>query len=107
MVKETILNSFFSWLGVLDPLELSMISGNINQSGGERLSVIHEERRESLLGLDCSSESTDLQALEQNLFKELPVSIRNEDKNVAGGLRSKNGSSTRDNVAVASVVSST
>ena len=56
---------FFLVLGVLNSTELSLISGNIDKSSGEKLLVIEEEI-ESLSG-----DSQDLQALENNLFKEL------------------------------------
>lgn len=56
-----LLTSFFFGSGVLDPLELSLISGNISKSSGEMLSVINEGRRESLVG-----ELEDLGALEEN-----------------------------------------
>ncbi|KAL5832989.1 hypothetical protein ACOSQ3_016663 [Xanthoceras sorbifolium] len=68
--------AFFTEEGVLDPLELSMISGSFGKSSGEMLSVIHEDRRDSLL----SGDSEKLVALEENLFKELPSSTTNEDR---------------------------
>ncbi|XP_020532593.1 uncharacterized protein LOC105628158 isoform X2 [Jatropha curcas] len=88
--------AFFTEEGVLDPLELSMLSGNLGKSNGETLSVIHEGR-ESMSGeLDSVSDSSDLQALEDNLFKELPSSTLNEGRKIAGTLSPKLGSSTRD-----------
>ncbi|KAK9280430.1 hypothetical protein L1049_014120 [Liquidambar formosana] len=74
----------------------------INLVGTCRLST--EEGGNSLLGdSDCTSDSVDLQAVEENLFKGLPASTPNKGKNIGGGLLSKHDSSARDNVAPASV----
>jgi hypothetical protein len=92
--------------GVLDPLELSMISGGFSKVGEEMLPGIPEEGRESLSGvLDCTRDSTDLQALEENLFKELSTSSLNEDRKRGCCLLPKHGSAARDNVSPASQVS--
>lgn len=62
----------FSFVGVLNPIELSMISGTDISSSTEGLSTINED---DSLSNDCQSntESADLQALEKNLFKEVPA----------------------------------
>ncbi|KAF8039778.1 hypothetical protein BT93_B2096, partial [Corymbia citriodora subsp. variegata] len=73
--------AFFTEEGFLDPVELSMISGNIGSSTGEKLSVIHEEGGESQPEFPNSqSDSGDLLALEEKLFKELPVNTPNESR---------------------------
>lgn len=88
---------FFFGSGVLDPLELSIISGDIGKSRGDMLSVIDEDRRESMAG-----ESEDLTALEENLFKELPASTIKEDRKSAGSSLPKKVASTGVNCNVAS-----
>ncbi|KAJ0084261.1 hypothetical protein Patl1_30785 [Pistacia atlantica] len=89
--------AFFTEEGVLDPSELSLISGNIGKSRGEMLSVIDEDRRESLVG-----ESEDLTALEENLFKEPPASTIKEDRKSAGSSLPKKVASAGVNRNVAS-----
>ncbi|CAK7339451.1 unnamed protein product [Dovyalis caffra] len=64
--------AFFTEEGVLDPSELSTLSRNV---GGP---VFHEGRELRSGGLDCISELPDLQALEDNLFKELSPDTLNE-----------------------------
>ena len=92
--------------GVLNPSELSMISGSFSKVGGEMLSVISEEGRESLSGvLDGTRDTAGLQALEENLFKELPTSSMNKDGKGGSRLLPKHGSPARDNMASASAVS--
>lgn len=67
--------------GFLDPIELSMISGNSGSSMGEKLPVIHEEGGESLSEFPNSqSDSGDVLALKEKLFKELPVNTTNESR---------------------------
>ncbi|KAM7522294.1 hypothetical protein LguiA_012196 [Lonicera macranthoides] len=65
--------AFFTEEGVLDPLELSMISGSFGNSCGEALSIISEEGRNSFSGdSDCSTDSADLQSLGGTLRKDFP-----------------------------------
>ncbi|OMO77206.1 hypothetical protein COLO4_25271 [Corchorus olitorius] len=89
--------AFFTEEGVLNSTELSLISGNFGKLSGGTLSVIEEERRESL-----SSDSIDLQALETNLFKELPLndSTKNEDKKIGSSslVQKSSGSASRSAV---------
>ncbi|KAI9196022.1 hypothetical protein LWI28_020326 [Acer negundo] len=92
--------AFFTEEGVLDPLELSMISGSFGKSSGEMLSAIHEDRRESLSG-----DSEKLVLHEENLLKELPSSSKKADKKSSGSLLPKNGPSAGVNAASASAVS--
>ncbi|OMO71174.1 hypothetical protein CCACVL1_18389 [Corchorus capsularis] len=86
--------AFFTEEGVLNSTELSLISGNFGKLSGGTLSVIEEERRESL-----SSDSIDLQVLETNLFKELPLndSSKNEDKKIGSSslVQKSSGSASR------------
>lgn len=84
----------FSLLGVLDPVELSMISGSFIKSKGEALSAIQEE------DTNCDSNPSNLQTLEENLFKQLPVKT-SEMRNNGGSLLLKK----RKNEAPTSVVS--
>ncbi|KAK6235356.1 hypothetical protein SCA6_010693 [Theobroma cacao] len=82
--------AFFTEEGVLNSTELSLISGDFGNLSGEKLSVIEEERIESLSG-----DSPDLQALENNLFKELPLnnSNKNEQKKIGSSLLQKSSGS--------------
>ncbi|KAL3750894.1 hypothetical protein ACJRO7_011817 [Eucalyptus globulus] len=58
--------AFFTEEGILDPAELSMISGNIGSSAGEKLPMICEEGGESLSEFSNSqSDSGDLLALKE------------------------------------------
>ncbi|XVE79098.1 hypothetical protein DITRI_Ditri14bG0030300 [Diplodiscus trichospermus] len=77
--------AFFTEEGVLNSTELSLISGNLGKSSGEKLLVIEEEI-ESLSG-----DSQDLKALESNLFKELPTNNGNkeEEKKIGSNLLQK------------------
>lgn len=79
--------------GVLDPVELSMISGNSSNSTGAMLSVIEEDGSESWAGNS------------ENLFKESPANFLSEDGKSSGAFLPKNGSPARVSVASASVVS--
>ncbi|XVF47093.1 hypothetical protein PTKIN_Ptkin03bG0081600 [Pterospermum kingtungense] len=89
--------AFFTEEGVLNSEELSLISGNLGKLSEEKLTVIEEERRESLSG-----DSPDLQALEDNLFKELPLkssSKKKVEKKIGSGLLQKSsGSAPRSTV---------
>ncbi|KAH9700869.1 hypothetical protein KPL71_024811 [Citrus sinensis] len=83
--------AFFTEEGVLDPTELSMISGNSSNSSGAMLSVIEEDGSESLAGNS------------ENLFKESPANFLSEDGKSSGAFLPKNGSPARVSVASASV----
>ncbi|XP_048234556.1 uncharacterized protein LOC8289750 [Ricinus communis] len=88
--------AFFTEEGVLDPLELSMLSGNLGKSSGEMLSVIHEGR-ESLSG-----DSPNMHTPNNNLFKESPSKTPNQGRKVAA-LLPKLASPARHKMASASV----
>ena len=81
----------FIFPGVLDAAELSMISGSFSKSSGQILSAIEEE---------SVSNFSDLQALEDNLFKELPPSTSKKTKENSGSLLPKK----KNNEAPTSVV---
>lgn len=102
------MKSFFAQCpGVLNPSELSMISGSFSKvgGGGGMLSIIPEEGRESLSSAsDDTHNAADLQSLEVDLFKELPTSVKKDGKS-GSRLLPKHGSPARDNVAPASAVS--
>lgn len=87
----------FLLAGVLNPLELSMVSGKFDALSGERMSVIKEEETNSVHDdLDCSNDSAELQALEEKLFKELPVSTSHGGKNTGECTQPMQESSTRN-----------
>lgn len=73
--------------GFLNSEELSMISGDCGKSSGNMLSVIEEE------GPNCSNDSSDLQALEENLFEELPAISSSKERRTGVGLLTKHDSS--------------
>ncbi|KAB1212018.1 hypothetical protein CJ030_MR5G025394 [Morella rubra] len=95
--------AFFTEEGVLNPMELSILSGSFSEVGGEMLSDILEEGRESLSGeFDGTHDSRDLQACKENLFKELSTSSLKEDRKSGCYLLPKHSSPARDNAAPAS-----
>lgn len=57
-----------------------MISRDCSKSSGDMLSVIEEE------GHNCSNDSSDLQALEENLFMELPAISSSKERSTVDGL---------------------
>lgn len=90
-------------LGVLDPLELSMISGTNVNSSREGLSTINED--DSLSNDYVShSDSPDLQALEKNLFKEAHAVSAKKDRGSVH-LPPEHNSPARSHRASTSVVS--
>ncbi|KAF5447096.1 hypothetical protein F2P56_032671 [Juglans regia] len=92
--------AFFTEEGVLNPLELSMISGSFSKAGGEILSDIPEEGRESLSSeLEGTRDSPDLQAIEENLFKESLTSSLNKDRKSDCCVLLKHGSPSADKPA--------
>ncbi|XP_021639487.2 probable GPI-anchored adhesin-like protein PGA55 isoform X2 [Hevea brasiliensis] len=94
--------AFFTEEGVLDPLELSMLSGPSGKSSGETLSVIHEGRESLCGGLDSTNDSSDLQSLEDNIFKELPSNTPNENRKIAAKFPPKLGSPAKEKKGPAS-----
>ncbi|GMI89053.1 hypothetical protein HRI_002574600 [Hibiscus trionum] len=83
--------AFFTEEGVLNSTELSLITGNFSKLSGEKLLAIEEEPGGSL-----SSDSPDLQALENNLFKELPcnnINTKEANKIAISSLRQKSSAS--------------
>ncbi|KAG6681692.1 hypothetical protein I3842_13G104700 [Carya illinoinensis] len=96
--------AFFTEQGVLNPLELSMISGSFSKAGGEILSDIPEEGRELLSSeLEGTRDSPDLQAIEENLFKESLTSSLNKDRKSSCCVLPKHGSPSADKPAPDSV----
>lgn len=94
--------------GVLDPEELSMISGNLVSIGEEKLSIIHEEESESLSEVpEGQDDSADLLALEEKLFKDLPT-LAAKDTKAKTSLRTplKHCGVAKNNVVQPSPVSS-
>ncbi|GMI94680.1 hypothetical protein like AT5G60150 [Hibiscus trionum] len=95
--------AFFTEEGVLNSTELSLISGNFSELSGEKLLAIEEEPGESL-----SSGSPDLQAIENNLFKELPCNNSNTkvaSKVANSSLRQKTSGSASQSVVKQNVLS--
>ncbi|KAE8674674.1 hypothetical protein F3Y22_tig00111741pilonHSYRG00239 [Hibiscus syriacus] len=83
--------AFVTEEGVLNSTELSLISGNSSKLSSEKYLAIEEEPGESL-----SSDSSDLQELENNLFKELPCNHSNSKeakKKAVSSLRQKSSGS--------------
>ena len=91
------------FIGVLNPLELSMVSGNFDTFSGKGMSVINEEESGDL---DCANDLAELQAIEEKLFKELPVSTSNGGNSIGGCTQPMQHSSTRNDEAPAPAVSS-
>ncbi|XP_011015083.1 PREDICTED: uncharacterized protein LOC105118760 [Populus euphratica] len=89
--------AFFTEEGVLDPLELSTLSTRVDRpvsrGGRELLSS----------GLDCINELPDMQALEDNLFKELPPNTLADGGMAARVFSPKPVSLARDEAGPASV----
>ncbi|XP_010443806.1 PREDICTED: uncharacterized protein LOC104726612 [Camelina sativa] len=81
--------------GVLDSSELSKITGTACQIGRDRLSAIQEEYRESTSASKCTSVSPGLQALEENLFDDLPVNSKHREKKFVSGILPKYGSPSK------------
>ncbi|KAL7201876.1 hypothetical protein ACSBR1_033552 [Camellia fascicularis] len=90
--------AFFTEEGVLNSLELSMLSGSIGNSNRKVLPTIHEEGRTLSVNSGSNSDSAVLQVLEENLFKETHATNSNERDN-GGSLLMKHVSSARDNAA--------
>ncbi|CAL5426581.1 unnamed protein product [Camellia sinensis] len=90
--------AFFTEEGVLNSLELSMLSGSIGNSNRKVLPTIHEEGRTLAVNSGSNSDSAVLQVLEENLFKETHATNSNERDN-GGSLLMKHVSSARDNAA--------
>jgi hypothetical protein len=80
--------------GVLDSSELSKITGTACHLGGDRLAAIQEEYRESMSASKCNV-SPGLQALEENLFNDLPVNSKNREKKLVSGIMPKYGSPSK------------
>ncbi|KAH0906855.1 LOW QUALITY PROTEIN: hypothetical protein HID58_038682 [Brassica napus] len=68
--------------GVLDSTELSKITGNACLLGGDMLSAIQEE---AMSASKFTNVSPGLQALEENLFNDLPVNSKRREKKIVIG----------------------
>ncbi|KAL0750859.1 hypothetical protein Bca101_032862 [Brassica carinata] len=68
--------------GVLDSTELSKITGNACLVGGDMLSAIQEEATSAS---KFTNVSPGLQALEENLFNDLPVNSKRREKKIVIG----------------------
>ncbi|GMG98821.1 hypothetical protein Nepgr_000661 [Nepenthes gracilis] len=91
--------AFLTEEGVLNSLELSMISGILSMPKGEELSTIHEDGRESLSSNSGSmGVLTDQQSLEEKLFKQFPSRKLNEDKKIGCSLFHKEASLSGDHL---------
>ncbi|XP_011004587.1 PREDICTED: uncharacterized protein LOC105111049 isoform X3 [Populus euphratica] len=89
--------AFFTEEGVLDPLELSTLSTRVDRP-------VSRGGRELLSGgLDCINELPDMQALEDNLFKELPPNTLADGGMAARVFSPKPVSLARDEAGPASV----
>lgn len=85
--------------GVLNPTELSMISGTATPNSKSNLEVIDEE--------ELGTTSIALQKIEENLFKHSSggVSIRDKKIGAVSGLTPKPGASVKRTPPIASLVS--
>lgn len=82
-----------------------MISGNLNSLGGEKLSVIHEEGRESLPEVpEEQNDSTNALALEEKPFKNLPVKAKSGTKRPVGFSPQKHNNLAKNNGPITSTV---
>ncbi|XP_022752469.1 uncharacterized protein LOC111301222 isoform X2 [Durio zibethinus] len=92
--------AFFTEEGVLNSTELSLISGNFGKLSGEKLLAIEEETE------PLSSDSQDLQALENNLFNKLPLNNRSkkEEKKIGSSLLQKSSASASHSVVKQNVL---
>lgn len=79
----------------MDSSELSKITGTACQIGGDRLPAIQEEFRESMSASKCTSVSPGLQALEENLFNDLPVNSKIREKKILSGILPKYASPSK------------
>lgn len=82
-----------------------MISGNLNSLGGEKLSVIHEEGRESFPDVpEKQNDETNIVALEEKRFKTLPVKAKSGSKRAVGFSPQKHNGLAKNNGSVTSTV---
>ncbi|KAK4286484.1 hypothetical protein QN277_003034 [Acacia crassicarpa] len=88
--------AFFTEEGVLNPLELSMISGNHSRANNE-LTMIREEEENALVS-DIVGASSMLKDNEENLFKPLP-----EDRKIGASLSLVSDALNKDTFASASL----
>ncbi|XP_028757066.1 uncharacterized protein LOC114716252 [Neltuma alba] len=90
--------AFFTEEGVLNPLELSMISGNHSTANNE-LTMIDEEEENAIVGDgDIVGASSMLQDIEENLFKPLP-----EDRKIGASSSPVSHALTKDTFTSASL----
>ncbi|CAL5211323.1 unnamed protein product [Lathyrus oleraceus] len=89
--------AFFTEQGVLNPTELSMISGTATPNSKSNLEVIDEE--------ELGTTSIALQKIEENLFKHSSggVSIRDKKIGAVSGLTPKPGASVKRTPPIASL----
>ncbi|CAK9169133.1 unnamed protein product [Ilex paraguariensis] len=97
--------AFFTEEGVLNPIELSMLSGTFGSSSEEALSVVNEEDREYSSYCDSNyiADSTNVQTLEEHLFKEIPAAVSHIEREKGGCLPPKCDLSVRYNTALTHV----
>lgn len=81
--------------GVLDPLELSILSGSVSKSSKGFMSQINEGEPAPSPGSYRRGDRSVLQAFGDNLFKEMPARFQNENQKL-NGLFSKLESSMQE-----------
>ncbi|CAL1403311.1 unnamed protein product [Linum trigynum] len=86
--------AFFTEEGVLDPVELSMLSGNVGSGSRDRLSMIHEEVELVSQRLESISESRNSHSVGDKSIKKSPASSLKSRK-MEGGSSLKARPSTR------------
>ncbi|GAB4859249.1 hypothetical protein Ancab_010709 [Ancistrocladus abbreviatus] len=91
--------AFLTEEGVLDSLELSMLTGVPCKPCGEELSTISEVGKSlTPTNSNSNSRSTDIQSVEENLFEELPSGRLNSEKMMRCTLPRKQDSLSGDHI---------
>ncbi|KAK2975380.1 hypothetical protein RJ640_012391 [Escallonia rubra] len=99
--------AFFTDEGVLDPLELSMITGTFGKSSGEPLSVINEEGRNVFSGDSKPTiKYVDVRAFREISSTEVSDIASSENRDKGGSLVAGHNSSAHDGSTPTSVVDS-
>lgn len=88
----------------MDPVELCKITGNACDNGGDLLPAIQEEFRESMSASKCTNVSPGLQALEENLFNDLPMNNKSREKKKMSGILSKYASPSKGQSSLVSLL---
>ncbi|KAL6967361.1 hypothetical protein U1Q18_033173 [Sarracenia purpurea var. burkii] len=96
--------AFFTEEGVLNPLELSILSGNFGSCCRETLPTIHEKGRKFYSNSGGTSDLANLQPHGEKLVKEILVPSSSKRENTSS-LLMNHVSPARDNLVPTSIVS--